>query len=45
MQINFNSDIAEAIRNVKKPIFKMPERPEKKVTVGDRGNNIISGPD
>ena len=30
VQTNFNSDVAEAIRNVKSPTFKMPTRPEKR---------------
>ena len=36
VQINFNSDVIEAIRNVERPKFMMPEDPKEKTTINDQ---------
>ena len=45
IQINFNSDVAEAIRKVKQPIFKLPTQPREKNVISNDGKIIKTGPD
>ena len=45
VQINFNSDVAEAIQNVDKPTFKMQPRPEKKMLTDEKVKTILESPE
>ena len=45
VQINFNSDIAEAVWKVERPIFTMPEKPKRKTMINNQGKMITVEPD
>ena len=39
--MNFNLDMAEAIRNVKRPTFKMPARPKQKKQPTKKATSLL----